>query len=394
MSRRGSDASDIESIAGIISAIGQLRGISMKVGQVMSYIDVALPDELRAALSVLQTHAHAMPAERVREILREELPDHASDLLVEMEAEPVAAASIGQVHRARLPDGTWVAVKVQYPEIEQAIRSDFKPAVLGTTIASLVYPGAEVEGFIEEARCRFLEECDYMHEAAAQRHFAVLYASHPVIAVPKVHDAYCSRRVLTSTWLDGIRFEAFLESEPPQDARDRIGAALFDFYVGSLFTHRLYNCDPHPGNYLVLADGRIGMLDYGCTREFEPAFVANLAKLTSAVHTDDGESLRRVFLDLGMVREGEPYDFDTARSLVRAFYGPVLRDVVQPVDLGEAKGMRDVFKSKRELMKLNLPGEFLFLFRLRFGLMSVLAKLGARANWYRLERQWAQAAQL
>jgi predicted unusual protein kinase regulating ubiquinone biosynthesis (AarF/ABC1/UbiB family) len=133
------------------------------------------------------------------------------------------------------------------------------------------------------------------------------------------------------------------------------------------------------------------MLDYGCTREFEPAFVAKLAQLTRAVHRDEHEFLHGAFLDLGMVRERQPYDFDTARGLVRAFYGPMLHDTVQSVDLGEAMGMRQVFESKRELMKLRLPGEFLFLFRIRFGLMSVLAKLRARANWYRLEHQWVEA---
>jgi predicted unusual protein kinase regulating ubiquinone biosynthesis (AarF/ABC1/UbiB family) len=134
------------------------------------------------------------------------------------------------------------------------------------------------------------------------------------------------------------------------------------------------------------------MLDYGCTRDFEPAFVAKLARLTRAVHSDEHELLHRSFLDLGLVREDERYDFHTARGLVRAFYGPMLRDAVQQVDLGEAMGMRQVFEGKRELLKLRLPGEFLFLFRIRFGLMSVLAQLGARANWYRLEHQWVEAA--
>ena len=134
------------------------------------------------------------------------------------------------------------------------------------------------------------------------------------------------------------------------------------------------------------------MLDYGCTREFESAFVDKLAELTRAVHRDERKRLHRAFLDLGMVQDGRPYDFDTARGLMRSFYGPMLRDVVQPIDLGEAMSMRQVFDSKRELMKLRLPGEFLFLFRIRFGLMSVLARLGARANWYRLERDWADTS--
>ena len=209
-----------------------------------------------------------------------------------------------------------------------------------------------------------------------------------MITVPAVHETWCSGRVLTTSWLDGARFDDFLAADPEQEVRDRVGEALFGFYVGSLFEHGLYNCDPHPGNYVFLADGRIGVLDYGCTREFEPAFVANLAQLTRSVHSDDRDELHAAFVALGMVSENKKYDFDTARRLVRSFYGPMLRDEVQQVELGEALRMRDIARSKRQLLKLQLPGEFLFLFRIRFGLLSVLEKLGARANWYRLERQW------
>ncbi|MGB8331478.1 MAG: AarF/ABC1/UbiB kinase family protein [Polyangiales bacterium] len=390
--RQGQGELDIETIARIVGSIGQLKGTAMKMGQIMSYIDVALPAHLQEALSVLQTHAQPMPIDQARSIVADELPGRSTDLLSELEPNPVAAASIGQVHRGRLPDGTWVAVKIQYPEVEEAIRNDFKPAAAASAIASLVYRGARIDDFIAEARARFLEECDYRHEAAAQRRFATLYSRHPTIVVPEVHLDYCSRRVLTSTWLSGSSFAQFLEAEPTQPKRDQIGHALFEFYVGSLFSNGIYNCDPHPGNYVFLEDGRIGMLDYGCTRAFEGAFAAKLARLTLAVHRDDRELLHRAFLDLGMVREDSRYDFETARDLVRAFYGPMLKDSIQQIDLGESMSMRDVFERKRELMRLHLPGEFLFLFRIRFGLLSILAKLGARANWYRLERQWALAA--
>ncbi|TFH29414.1 MAG: hypothetical protein E4H00_07010, partial [Myxococcales bacterium] len=211
---------DVEAIAKIVGSIAQLKGITMKVGQIMSYIDIALPDELRDALSVLQTHAQPMPIEQVRHIVREELGARADELLVNLEADPIAAASIGQVHRSRLASGKEVAVKVQYPEVESAIKSDFKPAAIGTTISSIVYPGAEIDDFIAEARERFLEECDYRHEAAAQKRFAAIYDGHPVILVPAIHDAYCSRRVLTSSWLDGSRFDTFLAGNPSQPTRD------------------------------------------------------------------------------------------------------------------------------------------------------------------------------
>ena len=158
--------------------------------------------------------------------------------------------------------------------------------------------------------------------------------------------------------------------------------------IGTLYRHGLYNCDPHPGNYLFHDGGRVTVLDYGCTREFEPAFVASLAALTRAVQDDRREALHAAFVGLGLVREGKRYDFETARGLMRSFYGPMLRDETLAVEPGAARGFRDVVASKRELLKLTLPGELLFLFRIRFGLTSILARLGARANWYQLERSF------
>ncbi len=389
--KSGSAEIDPATLTRVVESIGELKGIAMKAGQLLSYIDIALPEELRAALSVLQTHSQSMPWERVEEIVRADLGDAADELLAHCDTLPIAAASIGQVHRARLADGTRVAVKVQYPEIERAIAADFGPASLATGVISIIYPNAKTDAFVREARERFLEECDYVHEAHCQARFARLFADHPVLSVPAVHDRFCARHVLTTTYVPGASFDAFVATDPDQATRDRIGAALFEFYVGTLFQHGLYNCDPHPGNYLFSDDGHVAMLDYGCTREFDADYVEKLARLTRAVHADTREALHASFLELGMVRPGKKYDFSTARDLVRAFYGPMLDDRTQPIDLGAAMDMRRVIDGKQQLMKLGVPGEFLFLFRIRFGLMSVLARLGARANWYRLEESYLDA---
>jgi predicted unusual protein kinase regulating ubiquinone biosynthesis (AarF/ABC1/UbiB family) len=377
---------DLESLTRMVTSIGQLKGVAMKVGQIMSYVDVALPEELRAALSVLQTASPAMPIERVLEVVTAELGERAPSLLARMEPVAVAAASIGQVHRAWLDDGTAVAVKVRYPEISDAIASDFRVAGMGTQLAGLFYPGANVQALAEEARERFLLECDYRHEADLQARFAAIYAGHPTLRVPEVHLAYCSERVLTTSWADGMTLDQWLAGDPPQADRDRIGVALFEFYVGTLYRHGLYNCDPHPGNYVFQRDGGLVMLDYGCTRAFERDFVAKLTALKHAVDGDRRDELHHAFVALGMVRDGQKYDFATARALVRGFYGPMLEDQELQIEPGAARTLGELTQSKRELMRLSLPGEFLFLLRIRFGLMSILARLGARANWFRLER--------
>ncbi|MCP4603733.1 MAG: AarF/ABC1/UbiB kinase family protein [Proteobacteria bacterium] len=381
---------DMAKVAKVITSVGKLKGVAMKMGQIMSYIDVAMPKELRDALSVLQTHAQPMEWDEVRDLVTEELGDRGDRLLKQMEHKPISSASIGQVHRSSLDNGTVVAVKIQYPQIAKAIAADFGPAAVGTKMASLFYPNARIDDFVKEAKERFLEECDYLHEAHCQNQFVELYATHPLLVVPAVHAEFCSRRVLTTTYAKGLEIDAFLATAPAQEARDRIGKALFEFYIGSLFRHQIYNCDPHPGNYLFLDGGKICMLDHGCTRQFETRFVAKLANLTRAVHIDEREAIHRALLSLKIVREGKKYDYDTIRDFLRGFYGPMLVDDVSRVDLSSAMDMREVMDKKMKLAKFSLPGEFLFLFRIRFGLMSVLSRLGTRANWYRQEKSYIE----
>jgi predicted unusual protein kinase regulating ubiquinone biosynthesis (AarF/ABC1/UbiB family) len=307
-----------------------------------------------------------------------------------MDPTPVSAASIGQVHRARLPEGRAVAVKVRYPQIDQALAADLRPAAVGARIAAIVYPGAAIEPMIGELRARFLEECDYLREARMQTRFGELFREHPTILIPEVHPRFSSRRVLTTAWVEGRDLESFLATSPSQSTRDRVGEALLEFYVGTLYRHGLYNCDPHPGNYLFLSDGRVAMLDYGCTREFDRALVRNLAALTRAVQINDRPELEATFRKLGLL--GSRSDFGTARSLMRSFYGPMLRDERCRMTSGDTRSLAQLVQSKRELMTLTIPGEFLFLFRIRFGLMSVLSRLGAQANWLQLERRFAMQA--
>jgi predicted unusual protein kinase regulating ubiquinone biosynthesis (AarF/ABC1/UbiB family) len=383
---------DIEAVAAVVASVGQLKGIAMKAAQLMSYLDLPVSSEFRSAFAVLQTHSPPMPFDRVSAIVQEELGERASPLLANMERAPRAAASIGQVHRATLPEGVSVAVKIQYPGIESAIAADFRSAGFAKNFASVFAPGANIDAMLQELRRAIFDECDYQREAGFQQRFADIYAGHPILAVPEVHAAYGARHVLTTTWVEGLRFDEYLATNPPASERNRVGEALFEFYVGTLFRHGIYNWDPHPGNYIFCPDGRVAMLDYGSTREFDREFVAKLAALSRAVHADTHDALYQAFAALGMFKKGDEAEFEVARTLVRSFYGPMLHDETRLMHLGDTLPLRSILDNKRKLLKLNLPGQLMFTLRIRFGVMSVLARLGASANWYRLEQQFTQEA--
>jgi hypothetical protein len=327
--RRSSAPVDPASMHKIVASLGRLKGVAMKMGQHLSYVDSAIPDEARAAFAALQTHSQPMPMTRVAKLLRQELGAKADAILETIEPLPIAAASIGQVHRARLPDGTRVAVKVQHPGVIDAIDSDFGPASVAAWLASRLYPTALIDGFVREARARALEECDYRAEARHQSELRTKLAGHPTLVIPAVHDAYSAGRVLTTDLVEGLHLDEFLATDPSEAPRAELGAALFEFYVGSLLRWNILSGDPHPGNYLRYADGRIAIVDHGCTRVLQS--------------------------------EG-----DRRAAVVRVFDAP---------DRGSAYRATTA-----------LGSEALLLLRLRVGLEAVLARLGTTASWRDLFR--------
>ena len=372
----------------LVRSLGALKGVAMKAGQIMSYADETLPPEARRILATLQTHSAHVPFETIRGVVLEELGAAGHALVERMQPRPVAAASIGQVHRAVLPNGSEVAVKVQYPGIEAALSSDFRAAAGGARFARLLAPAGNFDDFIAEARERILAECDYVQELAWQQRFRKLFARHRSIRVAKAYPAYSSRRVLTSAWEDGVRLDTWLKKRPAQGERNRIGEALYEFYVGSLLRHGVYNADPHPGNYLFRSDGTLVILDYGCVRQFSAGRVEAFRRLRDAVQQDEVDAVRGAMRAMGARDPGTGERYAAVRILLRSFFSPTLVDAVQPVPPTSQTGLAQLVADKRALANLNLPGELLFLFRIRFGLHAVLGRIGAEANWYRLERDW------
>ena len=372
----GGGSEDVEPEAEVAASFGQLKGPIMKMGQMLGYVDVGLPEALRSAFSALHTNAQPLDAHRMQRVLDEDLGDPGRALARAMAPQALSAASVGQVHRSSLPDGTAVAVKVLHPGLATVIERDFAPALFASRIAPSVH------AMLVDVRERLLEECDYFLEARRQSHFREILAGHPTLVIPKVYDELSSARVLTTTFLDGVHLDRFLASSPPQEARDRAGAALFDFYFAPLFKHGLYNGDPHPGNYIFLPDGKLGVVDFGCTREFEPAFVGHLASLTSAVMEGAPDRMHDALVALG-VQPSLSYDRAATQRLLRGLLGPLAHDGAFAFDLGAEIHLGDALKSAWKARKLALSGELLFLLRTLLGLSSVLAKIGARANWRR-----------
>jgi predicted unusual protein kinase regulating ubiquinone biosynthesis (AarF/ABC1/UbiB family) len=383
---------DVARVEATVRSLGELKGVAMKVGQTLSYVDDGLPDEARAVLAVLQTCSQPTPFVAIERIVRADLGARAQPLLERLSRFPAASASIGQVHRGRLPDGTLVAVKVRHPGVDDAIRADFRAAWGGLALANLLLPGADVATAVAEAQAAFLEECDYALEARRQLRFAELWAGDARLTVPRVWDEWCGPRVLTSTWHQGTTYDALLASSPPQPERDRLGEALYDFYVGSLYRFGLFNADPHPGNLLFERGGRVVVLDHGCVRELAPELVRGWAALSRGVRGDDAGEVRRALVVLGGVDPGTGRAYEVTRDLLRAFYAPTLEPGRRRVRSGLPRTMRELAAGKRDLLRLHLPGRLLFLLRVRFGLYAVLSRLGAEVDLHARESSMVDAA--
>jgi predicted unusual protein kinase regulating ubiquinone biosynthesis (AarF/ABC1/UbiB family) len=238
-----------------------------------------------------------------------------------------------------------------------------------------------------------LSECDYRLEAERQRRFAALLAGDDALCIPRVFPEFSGEAVLTTQWLSGQGFEAF-RAGARVEARDRAGEALFRFHVGSLYRHGLFHADPHPGNYAFDDAGGVVVYDFGCVREFPRAIVVALARCADAMRRNDLASAFEALAAVGSTPPVRPDERDALRELLRGFFAPLLTLGRRRFDVGAFAGTRDLLADKRRLMKLRLPPEMLFLFRLRFGLFSVLHQLGAEADWGALEQAWARACLL
>ena len=386
----------LETALKMASVLGEMKGAAMKIGQMASFIDVDfLPSEYREIyqdqLAKLRTHAPAMPWEKVSEVLAEEYDDRPERFFASIEEEAFAAASIGQVHRARLHDGTKVAVKVQYPGIADALESDVANAGILIRLARALAPGLDAKAVASELRERVLEELDYEFEAQNQRTFARAYESHPFIFVPKVHSRLSRRRVLVSDYVEGRGFDEVKELE--QDERDIFGEIVFRFCFGSVYHLQHFNADTHPGNYLLMEDGRVAFLDFGMTKRLTPRQIQLEQRAVDAAGRDDPEGLREALHDLGFLTDPTRVDAERLMEHVKMVGGWYMEDAEVRITPERVMKMIEVTSDPRSdffdlVRKESLPADELMGRRMETGLLAVLAQLRATANWHRIMREW------
>ena len=377
----------------VAEALGHMKGALMKVGQMASYLDQGLPEPIREQLAQLQADAPPMAPELAAEVVRNELGAAPTKIFDTWDPVPFAAASIGQVHRAITTDGHAVAVKVQYPGVDEAIEADLANAGLLVQIIGMVFPGVEPEPIVEELKVRLREELDYTLEARNQRLFADYYDDHPFISIPPVIADLSSRRVLTTELAEGARFDELLTWSPAE--KDLAAETIYRFVFGSLYRLGSFNGDPHPGNYLFNPNGRVTFLDFGLVKHFTSDEIRQLATMSEAFAVErDMTRFRQVIADTGFLKHDDRFTDDQIRDYFLHFWAFVMRD--EPMTTTpewSSESVRRFFDATGphgEIMRAaNVPASFVILQRINLGLGAVLGELHATRNWRRIAmEQW------
>lgn len=370
----------------LLAALGSLKGPIMKVGQILATIPEALPPEYARALQELQSNAPPMGWPFVRRRMRTELGDGWEKHFAAFGQEAAAAASLGQVHKATLPDGRVVACKLQYPDMASAIEADLSQLKLVFSLYEKTDSAVSTRHIHEELAARLREELDYKLEARYCRLYGEMLAEEADVTVPQVVDGLSTARLLTSTWLDGKKILSFVEA--PIEQRNRIALNLFRAWYVPLYYNGVIHGDPHLGNYSVRDDDGLNLLDFGCVRIFRPAFVGGVIDLYHALMEDDRARAVHAYETWGFSNLSNDL-IDVLNTWARFLYGPVMDDKVRVI--GQAQGgmygretAAEVHKRLRALGGVAVPREFVFMDRAALGLGSVFIHLQAKVNWFRL----------
>jgi predicted unusual protein kinase regulating ubiquinone biosynthesis (AarF/ABC1/UbiB family) len=388
----------------MLKTLGEMKGLPLKLGQMASYIDGLAPpgyeEKFQRVLVRLQQKAPPLSPEAAVKVVRGDLGAHPRDVFAHWEDEPFAAASVGQVHRAVTRGGEHVAVKVQYPGIDKAIENDLKSlSMLESMIAPIGrrYQSKEV---LSEIKSVFLAEVDYGKEAEAIDAFRRVHEGDADIVIPRVFHSLSTKRVLTMELMGGVDYAEFC-AQTPQADHDAAGETLARFMFRALWRHGLLYADPHPGNYRFLGGGRVAFLDFGCNKRIPPALVDGMKRYVRALQRGDIDEFYRACVEVLGYDPSDQASWVLYTEYTKMVLLPLVDDARfkytkefarQSVAFLVRGGRKIVFKEDQAFPNLpapvRMPSDFTFVNRLQWGFASVLAGLGAEANWRRLVEPW------
>lgn len=370
----------------VFKVLGELKGGAMKFGQALSVFEAALPEEIakpyRETLVKLQESAPPLPVRVVHKVLAKELGEDWRDHFAFFDDNPTASASIGQVHRGTWKDGRAVAVKIQYPGAAEALISDLNQIQRFAKIFALFMPGLDMKPLLEELRARIIEEVDYRYEAQAQETYARVYDNDPDIAIPKV--VMVSDRVLVSEWMDGTPLSKII-SGGSREQRNNAGMKLARFHFTSPDRAGLLHADPHPGNFRLLDDGRLGVLDFGACNRLPDGFPEPMKNLLKHALDDDALGLYEGFKKDGFILS----EVDVDPQLVLDYLVPL----VEPLRTETFKYSREWLRDQSARVgdprnptakigfQLNLPAEYVLIHRVTLGTTGIFCQLEAEGNF-------------
>ena len=383
--RKGNQAAHAEDLKAIL---GGLKGPLMKVAQFMSTIPNALPDEYAAELAQLQANAPPMGWSFVRRRMAGELGTDWQSKFKTFGHDAAAAASLGQVHRATLPDGTDVACKLQYPDMASTVEADLRQLRLAMSLYKRMDTAINSDDIYAELAERLREELDYRREAAQMRLYAMMLDGDPLVSIPRPVDTHSTGRLLTMTWLEGRGLQHLLDDGMAQEQRDHLATAIFHAWYVPLYQYGVIHGDPHLGNYQVRADYGLNLLDFGAIRVFPVKFVRGVIDLYEAIRDEDMDKAHHAYEQWGFTGLSRE-KMELLNQWARFIYEPLLTDRVRLIqEHGSPDYGREVAEKVYDGLKatggVRPPREFVLMDRSAIGLGSVFLRLKAKLNWSRM----------
>jgi predicted unusual protein kinase regulating ubiquinone biosynthesis (AarF/ABC1/UbiB family) len=370
----------------VAKELGEMKGVLMKAGQLISFIFEALPDEAQEALATLQADAAPMAPTLAANVVRDDFGEPPERVFLDWSDMPVAAASIGQVHKAITHDGRDVAVKVQYPGVHEAIESDLDAAeVMYAMFSSMMLKGLDAKGLVDELRDRMREELDYSIEAGNLAEFEARFQGHPWVRIPKLVPELCSERVLTTEWVDGMTFDEFRAKESVE-TQQRAGEVVWRFAQNAINRYGIFNGDPHPGNYKFHHDGSVTFLDYGLVKRWSPGEWETLSPTIDAIIVDrDPDKLVAEMVRSNFLPASHGLDPALVYDYVSSPYVPYLTDEFTFTREWMRDTIAKIFDVEGPhgpvIEQLNMPPSFVILDRVVWGVSAILGKLNAHGPW-------------